>query len=199
LQYRSGSASKAGLGFPPCPARTAASCIAARGCASVNLREIAEEAGVALSQLNYYYKNKETLFSEVLNAMRQQYVSHVEERMLQLDSVQEKIGFLIDYNQHLLVSESALYRSFLDFFNLAMWSDSFRLEMNGFMAEIVAVIERSVQSAHEQAGPAIQPSPAIQARMILATSFGIAIQYLMNPQDTDIMQGFAILKTSLAV
>jgi len=41
-------------------------CISTRGYANVSLRDIADEAGVALSQLHYYYKSKEGLFKEVV-------------------------------------------------------------------------------------------------------------------------------------
>jgi AcrR family transcriptional regulator len=39
-------------------------CISTKGYANVSLRDIANEAGVVLSQLNYY-KNKEGLFKKV--------------------------------------------------------------------------------------------------------------------------------------
>lgn len=48
---------------------TAFKCISERGYANVSLRDIANEAGVVLSQLHYYYKNKEGLFTEVIKVM----------------------------------------------------------------------------------------------------------------------------------
>ncbi len=77
-------------------------CISTRGSASVSLRDIADEAGVALSQLNYYYDNRERLFSAVLRAMKQEYISNVEARMATFSSLREKAHFLIKYNQELL-------------------------------------------------------------------------------------------------
>ena len=41
-------------------------CISTNGYANVSLRDIASEAGVALSQINYYFNNKEGLFVEVV-------------------------------------------------------------------------------------------------------------------------------------
>jgi AcrR family transcriptional regulator len=167
-------------------------CISEKGCATVNLREIAEEAGVVLSQLNYYFTNKETLFAEVLRKMRQDYVTHVETQMAQCTSTAEKIDVLIEYNRHLLHTNQALYRSFLDFFNLALWSNSFRDEMNQFLNEIAAVIEHNLgdQGAEMQKG---RYSSSTQARMILGSSFGIAMQHLMDPENDDILQCFEIL------
>src|SRR5664280_204353 len=43
------------------------------GWGAVTLREIAEESGVALSQLSYYFGNKDGLFAAVLERMQQEY------------------------------------------------------------------------------------------------------------------------------
>lgn len=168
-------------------------CIADHGCNSVTLREIAEHAGVALSQLNYYHKNKEVLFSEVLKSMKQDYVQHVISNMEERQSIQEKTRFLIEYNKHLLTTNEALYRAFLDFFNLAMWSESFRKEMNDFLDGITNAIEKQIREnrSSQENGSAHLPAPL--TRMILATTFGIAMQFLMHPEREDALDGFDIL------
>jgi AcrR family transcriptional regulator len=168
-------------------------CIARNGCNSVTLREIAEHAGVALSQLNYYHKNKEVLFSEVLKSMKQDYVQHVVSNMANRPSIKGKTQFLIEYNKHLLTDNRALYRAFLDFFNLAMWSESFRVEMNDFLDGIINAIERQISDDKSAPADELHHSPAALARMILATTFGIAMQYLMHPEQEDALDGFDIL------
>lgn len=57
---------------------TAFECLSAKGYANVSMRNIADEAGVALSQLAYHYKNKETLFTAVINMMMDQYLNEIE-------------------------------------------------------------------------------------------------------------------------
>jgi len=56
-------------------------CLSTRGYANVTMRNIADEAGVALSQLTYYFKNKEKLFTEVISKMAYQYIREIETRM----------------------------------------------------------------------------------------------------------------------
>jgi AcrR family transcriptional regulator len=168
-------------------------CISTKGSASVSLRDIADEAGVALSQLNYYYDNREKLFAAVLRMMKQEYVSSVEVKMASFSTLQEKAHFLIKYNQKLLKTNQRLYRAFLDFFVLAMWSKSFKQEMNAFLNDLSRVIENQIDPlAIAKAGSA-QHSPAALATMILGTTFGIAMQYLMNPERQEILNGFDIL------
>ena len=46
---------------------TAYTLLAKKGYADVSTREIASEAGVALSQLNYYFKTKDKLYRAVID------------------------------------------------------------------------------------------------------------------------------------
>jgi AcrR family transcriptional regulator len=168
-------------------------CISTKGSASVSLRDIADEAGVVLSQLNYYYDNREQLFAAVLRWMKEDYISRVEAGMDSFSTVNEKARFLINYNQDLLQTNQRLYRAFLDFFGLALWSQSFKKEMNGFLNDILRVIEKQIdpRTARDT------HSPAALATMILGTTFGIAMQYLMNPEREGILRGFDILLSVL--
>ena len=72
-------------------------CISSKGYANVSLRDIADEAGVVLSQLNYYYKNKEGLFTEVINMMMQKYLQEVESHLSKGTTAKEKILSLSPY------------------------------------------------------------------------------------------------------
>jgi AcrR family transcriptional regulator len=169
--------------------------IAREGCASVSLRDIAAEAGVVLSQLNYYFKNREGLFSEVLRSMRQEYLAGVERELGGLGSRSEKIARLVRYNKELLISNKALYRAFLDFFNLAMWSDSFRAEMSIFLYDISDAISRQIEEeASDHDGQASRISSTVLTKMVLGTTFGIAMQYLMDPDHEDVLEGLDILE-----
>jgi AcrR family transcriptional regulator len=60
--------------------------IAVHGCGAVTLRGIAEEAGVVLSQLNYHYGNKGSLFAAVLKRMQQGYIATLDARLHGHDS-----------------------------------------------------------------------------------------------------------------
>ena len=90
-------------------------------------------------------------------------------------------------------SKARIFEAFLDFFGLALWSPSFGKEMNGFLNDISRVIEKQIEPrATRDAGHAPH-SPAGLATMILGTTFGIAMQYLMNPERQEILSGFDIL------
>lgn len=74
-------------------------CIATQGCANTSLWDIAESAGVVLSQLNYYYKNKEGLFIEVIKMMINKYRAEVESRIQLDETAIERMISLIHSHQ----------------------------------------------------------------------------------------------------
>jgi AcrR family transcriptional regulator len=173
--------------------------IAAKGCGAVTLRGIAEEAGVALSQLNYYYGNKDGLFAAVLKRMKQDYAIGLERRLKDCYALSERIKTLVDYNEFLLKESADTYRNFLEFFNFAMNSDEFRTEVAEFLADISSMIEVQItrnQGARED--PA-SFSPATITRFILSASFGISMQHLLSPENSDIGAGFEIIKATTAI
>jgi len=85
-------------------------CISTKGYANVSLRDIADEAGVVLSQLNYYYKNKEGLFTEVVKMLAQQYLREIEDILKNGESKNEKIACLIKYFQEMLRNNPELFK-----------------------------------------------------------------------------------------
>ena len=168
-------------------------CIAERGSAKVGLREIAEEAGVVLSQLNYYFVNREQLFAAVLRMMKQEYLTNVAEKMASLATLQQKAHALIAYNRELLVANQAMYRAFLDFFGLALWSSSFQKEVNEFLDGVSLVLETHMEATAPSSTMRKNPGVAVLTNTILATTFGIAMQYLMNPEREELLKGFDLL------
>ena len=79
----------------------------------MSMRDIADEAGVALSQLNYYYKNKEGLFTEVVKMMMHQYLHEVEEKLKSTKNTKEKIASLVKYFNELIRKNPELLRLLL--------------------------------------------------------------------------------------
>ena len=90
-------------------------CLSTRGYANVTMRNIADEAGVALSQLTYYYKSKEKLFTEVISKMASQYIREIETMMSTTVDLNEKIVSLTQYFKEMLRDKQKLLKLFIDF------------------------------------------------------------------------------------
>jgi len=172
-------------------------CISARGYANVSMRDIAAEAGVALSQLNYYYKNKEGLFYEVLNSVKQEYLQNIEQKLQTIATTQDKVSFLVQYLQELVKKDTDIYRIILDFYGMAMWSETFNRELSAFLKEISEVIEKYFANDYSISKNLQNYSPNLLIRMIIGATFGMAMQYILNPDDEEVLDVLGIIKTMI--
>lgn len=170
--------------------------IALRGCGAVTLRGIAEEAGVVLSQLNYYYGNKDSLFAAVLKRMQQGYVEALDERLQGQNTLAGQILALVTYNEFILSNSPNTYRNFLEFFNFAMSSEGFQREVANFTSEISAMIESRITRYKPNDRVPSGFTAAAVTRYILSASFGIALQHFLSPDNQDVRTGFDIIKTT---
>lgn len=172
--------------------------IAEHGCGAVTLRGIAEEAGVVLSQLNYYYGNKDSLFVAVMKRMQQEYMHAVDERLRGHATLEGQIMALVDYNRFVLDTSPNTYRNFLEFSNFAMTSSTFRNEIADFTSEIVELIESRIVRPGLKNRAASSFSVAEVTRFILSASFGIALQHFLGPNNRDVRRGFDMVKSTAA-
>jgi AcrR family transcriptional regulator len=109
--------------------------IAREGYAQTSLRQIAEEAQVALSQISYHYQNKEGLLLAVVRRVANRYSEFVQGLSPEM-SPWEKGAYFIQLYQHVLTKEPELFRVLYDLVGLALWSEPLREQV----AEIFQVI-----------------------------------------------------------
>jgi AcrR family transcriptional regulator len=173
--------------------------IAARGWGAVTLREIAEESGVALSQLSYYFGNKDGLFAAVLERMQREYAENLAAKLRDATSLRERLEKLIDYNRLLLKEDADLYRNFLEFFNFAMASPEFKKQVTTFLTEISKAIEEQITQKQKSNRKVASFSSTAITHFILSASFGISLQHLLAPKNKDVEAGFDVIKTALEI
>lgn len=163
----------------------ASKCISSRGYANVSLRDIADEAGVVLSQLNYYYKNKEGLFTEVVKMMIGKYLLEIEECLTVEAFPKERALSLIKYFRDLLKYNPELFKLLYDFTGLALWTPAFSGLLSNLFKELSNMIEKyilnNLQIKHLKGY-----SPKSLSRLILGAMFGTAIQVLLDDEEEDL-------------
>lgn len=163
-------------------------CISSKGYANVSLRDISDEAGVVLSQLNYYYKNKEGLFTEVIKMMIRKYRQEVENHLRNGSTPKEKISELVKYYQEVLKDNPKLFRLLYDFSSMALWSASFSKLLCSLYDDLAELIETHVLKDISANSSLIDYAPISIARMILGAMFGTAIQVILDPQEKRITE-----------
>ena len=172
-------------------------CISSKGYANVSLRNIADEAGVVLSQLNYYYKNKEGLFTEVIKMMIRKYLQEVENHLRNGTTPKEKIAELIRYYQEVLKDNPKLFRLLYDFSSMALWSASFSKLLCSLYDDLAELIETHVLKDISANSSLMDYAPISIARMILGAMFGTAIQVILDPQEMRITESLNAIKIVL--
>jgi AcrR family transcriptional regulator len=165
--------------------QTAFQCLSTRGYANVSMRDIADEAGVVLSQLNYYYKNKEGLFTEVVKMMMQQYLHEVEDKLISAASTKEKITSLVRYFSELIRKNPELLRLFIDFTAQALWLPSFRRHLKNLFDDLSEMIAKSVLVGTAINKNLSEYSPKSVAKLVLGALYGTSIQIMLDSDEED--------------
>lgn len=159
---------------------TAYECLSTRGYANVSMRDIASESGVALSQLTYYYKNKERLFIEVIEMMMHQYLHEIENKLESAADTKDKITALVDFFKNLIRDKPKLLKLFIDFTAQALWIPSFREQVDSLFDKLSGIIESSIVTDSKIDQYAPEYSSKSIAKLILGALYGASIQIILG-------------------
>lgn len=165
-------------------------CLSTRGYANVTMRNIADEADVALSQLTYYYKSKEKLFTEVISKMASQYIREIETMMSTTVDLNEKIVSLTQYFKEMLSDKQKLLKLFIDFAAQALWIPSFREQVDSLFDSLTELIERFILNDSQAHQSMPNYSSKAIAKLILGALFGTSVQTLLSADKKDSFESF---------
>ncbi|MCK5129187.1 MAG: TetR/AcrR family transcriptional regulator [Clostridiales bacterium] len=162
--------------------KTAFECLSAKGYANVSMRDIAKEADVALSQLNYYFKNKEGLFIEVINSMSYQYLHEIEKKLNSNTNNENKLTSLVEYFKDLSYKKPELLKLFIDFTAQALWIPAFKLLLKELYEKIIEIIKNNISANNHNINSKHESSETL-AQFIFGAIFGISVQILLGLDD----------------
>lgn len=177
--------------------QTAFQCLSTRGYANVSMRDIADEAGVALSQLNYYYKNKEGLFTEVVKMMMHQYLHEVEDELKSTTNAKERIASLVRYFNELIRKKPELLRLFIDFAAQSLWLPSFKRQLKKLFADLSEMIEKSILAGAVMNKSLREYSSKSLARFVLGALYGTVIQIMLDSDEDTAFDSLNLVGTIL--
>ncbi len=151
--------------------------LAEYGYANVNMRLIASEAGVALSQLTYHFVTKKKLINAVLDKVSDTLVSNIRAELASSDVREERLGSVSVYLRNVMKDPDIL-RVMVDFTAQAMWDDELRRKMNALCERISgAVNEVLTEGSPEDNAPV---SAEVVSRFMLGAVYGISVQVLLG-------------------
>ncbi|MGH4139939.1 TetR/AcrR family transcriptional regulator [Clostridium sp.] len=173
-------------------------CISKNGYANVSMRSIAEEANVVLSQVNYYYKNKEGLFIEVIRTLSKRYLVQFEECLKIGDTSKKRLSNLSDYFQNMLISTPEVFKLLYDLIGMSIWSKPFGDLLSNLFKDLSSLIERYVLADNIFTNKSLKNySSSALSRMILGSILGTSIQIILDPQEENIAKSLNIVSELL--
>jgi len=176
---------------------TAFHCLSTRGYANVSMRDIANEANVALSQLNYYYKNKEGLVTEVIKVMIFQYLNEIEEQLKAAIKREEKLTSLIGYFNYLIRKKPELFKIFVDFTAQSLWIPAFAKQLKNLFDDIVEIIEKNILLEMDNSTALHDYSEKTIARFVLGALYGTSVQIMLGSDEENAYESLTIVEKIL--
>lgn len=163
-------------------------CLVRYGYASVSMRQIAREAGVALSQLHYYFRSKEHLLIEVMRRTTEQHVEQMASWLAQLTPDRRLHGLLWMVRTRLR-EDPGWFRLLFDGVSLAFRDPEVRRQLRRVFQQAADEAARRVAQLWQLPSPAsasaLGPWPArltpqTLGRIFVATLYGVALQLLVE-------------------
>ncbi|TCK93451.1 TetR family transcriptional regulator [Natranaerovirga hydrolytica] len=161
-------------------------CIASKGYANVSLRDIANEAGVVLSQLNYYFKNKEGLLTELIRMMVKNYLTEIENCLKIEKNPKKRAILLIKYFQRSIKKNPENFKVLYDFTQMALWSNTFKGLMKDLYKDLSKLIEKYL-FADINKEELKEHSPSSLSRFIVGAMLGTTMQVLIDDEEDILM------------
>ncbi|MBQ7673771.1 MAG: TetR/AcrR family transcriptional regulator [Alphaproteobacteria bacterium] len=164
------------------------------GYANVSMRDIAKKSGIAVSQITYYYKTKENLLVEVIKEANREYLSELDQKLEGICLPNEKMKFIFDWLEKLITEKTALYRLLLDFYSLATWNEEIRKEFKSYFNETVSLLCKNLNHVLLKNTHLGSYSHRQIAKLIAGAGFGVAMQYVMDENNTEAVSSLKIIR-----
>ncbi|QOR35288.1 TetR/AcrR family transcriptional regulator [Clostridium sp. 'deep sea'] len=161
----------------------ASKCIAKNGYANVSLRDIADEAGVVLSQLNYYFGNKEVIFSEIIKNFVDSFLEGFKNYLNLGKMVENKIELLSNYLKKVSQEDKLSFKLLCDLVSMSLWSDSFKKIFNDLFARFNTLIEEHLFSKKSLNENYNKYPKATLANVVANVMFGIMMKTSVSTAD----------------
>ena len=157
--------------------------LAERGYANVSTREIAASAGVALSQLNYYFKTKDNLYRKIIGDAVHRTIGELKTVFGEGQTRRENFARMIDFCKDKIAKEPALMKLLLDFTVQAMWNKGIKIYIYGLFRELNLLVQKYViKDSNEQTTFKGVPVDYV-AEIAIYGVFGMTLHVILGKRD----------------
>lgn len=154
--------------------------LAKKGYANVSTRDIAQAAGVALSQLSYYYKTKDKLLLDIIRLSTDKIVVEIKSLLSKEKTNRQNYEALVIYFKNLVVSDPELFRLVSDFMAQAIWKKEIRLNIYQFFREMNIIVQNFILKEEENQKTYNNLPIEYVAELVIYGLFGITLHTLFG-------------------
>ncbi|MCH1624188.1 TetR/AcrR family transcriptional regulator [Ferdinandcohnia quinoae] len=164
-------------------------CIEEKGSASISLRDISKKAGVALSQIHYYFSGKEGLLIEVASNFMMEEQEEIKSYLSEIKEPIERIEKAIDFLREQYQKNPMMQKVYFELMHMGNW--------NPLIAEKTRILHEKWIEMILQDDLAIGITDRSLARFIVVFLDGLAMHSLQGVAREEIDKTFDFFRGTI--
>ncbi|MCG8618241.1 MAG: TetR/AcrR family transcriptional regulator [Desulfobacterales bacterium] len=173
--------------------RVASQCFAHFGFSKTTMDDIGRQVGLNKASLYYYYKNKEAIFCEIIEAEGEAFLADLKEKIHPLDGWDQKIQAYLLERQRYFQQTTNLHKLSVKTADQLQFQPMFRELADRFAKGEVSLINKILDQALE-AGQIRESDTERTARVILSVANSLKNEH-MGIRKTDLTMDDAVFKS----
>lgn len=162
---------------------TAYNLLVERGYANVFTRDIAEGAGVALSQLNYYYKTKEKLFISIIDIVIKKLTGELKAEFSLGRSRRDCFVRMVEYFKGLIGTQPGMMKLLIDFTTQSIWVKSLKIHIYALFRELNLMIQKYIIKDSEGQNSFKGCPNDYVAEVVIFSVIGMSLHVILGEKD----------------
>lgn len=148
--------------------------LAEKGYEAISMRKIAKEANVALGQLTYYYKTKDSLIVLVVKEVLEAFYNEFEEKVNNSDN---KIEVIVDGIESVLKEETKIERLLITVISQAQVNKKLQKILGDFWSKILNLITTCYMNEYENL---TMEQASLKARLLVSSAIENIVEKILK-------------------
>ena len=148
--------------------------LAEKGYEAISMRKIAKEANVALGQLTYYYKTKDSLIVLVVKEVLEAFYNEFEEKVNNSDN---KIEVIVDGIESVLKEETKIERLLITIISQAQVNKKLQKILGDFWSKILNLITTCYMNEYETL---TMEQASLKARLLVSSAIESIVEKILK-------------------
>lgn len=148
--------------------------LAEKGYEAISMRKIAKEANVALGQLTYYYKTKDSLIVLVVKEVLEAFYNEFEEKVNNSDN---KIEVIVDGIESVLKEETKIERLLITVISQAQVNKKLQKILGDFWSKILNLITTCYMNEYEKL---TMEHASLKSRLLVSSAIESIVEKILK-------------------